>query len=55
MVDYRYRDQVTMLICCLLELNNVFEYEQFFFSFRLRVEKEIEQLGREKDRAPYEI
>lgn len=50
-VDYRFKDQITMLICHLLELNNAFEYEQFFFSFRMKVEKEIELHRRSKTHA----
>lgn len=50
-VDYRFRDQITMLICRLLELNNAFEYEQFFFSFRTKCEQEIEKLRKEKSHA----
>lgn len=54
-VDYRFRDQITMLICKLLELNNAFEYEQFFFSFRMKCELEIEKMRKEKSYASDEV
>ena len=54
-VDYRYRDQITMLICRLLELNSSFEYEHLFFLFRTQVEQEIEKMRKEKTHEPDEV
>lgn len=50
-VDYRFRDQITMLICKLLELSNSFEYEHFYFSFRMKCEQKIEKMRKEKKHA----
>lgn len=46
-VDRWYRDQITIVICQVLEMNNSFEYERFLFNLRLKVEQEINQLQKE--------